>query len=48
VIDGGEQPPAIVADRARQSGTGRLGGRQPIILSPARIAAPPIGRAHGT
>ena len=42
-----QQPPAIMADGQRQGGTGRQCGREPVILSPSRIAVPPVGRAHG-
>jgi hypothetical protein len=47
MIDGCEQAPAIMPNGQRQGGTGCLCGREPVILSPSRLAVPPVGRAHG-
>ena len=47
VIDGRKQPPAIVPDGQREGGAGRLRGREPIILSPPRIAVLPFRGAYG-
>jgi hypothetical protein len=48
VINSREQLPAIIPDSQRQGGTGRVGGREPIIFSPSCIAVSPFWRTHGT
>lgn len=40
MVDGREQPPAIMPDGPCQGGTGCVRRREPVILSPPRVTTP--------